>query len=71
MFLCVSERSLLKKGPKFAPTPNQLPHKNIVADERKALQDLKKDETRILMKADKGNCFVVLDKCDSVNGLFT
>lgn len=86
----------------MAPTPNQIPHKNIVADEeaainhlteeskdfirnstatilhkarppshknlsaveRKALQDLKKDETRILMKADKGNCFVVLDRCD-------
>ncbi|XP_068756955.1 uncharacterized protein [Montipora capricornis] len=100
--LTVSERSLLEKGPKFAPTPNQIPHKNIVAeveaaihhlpeesknfirnstatilhkarppshknlnaDERKALQDLKKDETRILMKADKGNCFVVLDKSD-------
>ena len=39
-------------------------HKNLSIDERKALQDLKKDETRILMKADKGNCFVVLDKCD-------
>ncbi|XP_068735283.1 uncharacterized protein [Montipora capricornis] len=39
-------------------------HKNLNAYERKALQDLKKDETRILMKADKGNCFVVLDKSD-------
>ena len=100
--LTVAERTLLEKGPKFAPTPKQIPHKNIVAeveaainhlpeeskvlirnstatilhkarppshknlsaDEKKTLQDLKKDETRILMKAEKGNCFVVLDKCD-------
>ena len=40
------------------------PHRNLSADERKALQDFKKDKTRILMKADKGNCFAVLDKCD-------
>ena len=36
-------------------------------DERKALKDLKKDDTRILMKADKGNCFVVLDSTDYDN----
>ena len=43
------------------------PHKNITKDERKALTDLKKDDTRILMKADKGNCFVVLDSSDYNN----
>jgi len=95
----------LEKGPKFAPTPNQNPYKNIVSEveaaithlhdeckdsirtstatilhrarlllhknitkgERKALKDLRKDDTRILMKADKGNCFVVLDTIDYNN----
>ena len=103
--LSSAERSLLEKGPKFAPTPNQIPYKNIVSEieaaithlpdeqkdsirtstaailhrarlplhknitkeERKALKDLKKDDTRILMKADKGNCFVVLDTIDYNN----
>ena len=107
--LSSAERSLLEKGPKFAPTPNQIPYKNIVSeveaaithlpdeckdsirtstaailhrarlpphknitkDERKALKDLKKDDTRILMKADKGNCFVVLDTIDYNNKMNT
>jgi len=43
------------------------PHKDSTKDERKALMDLKKDDTRILMKADKGNCFVVLDSTDYNN----
>jgi hypothetical protein len=37
-------------------------HKNTTAAERKELEGLKKDETRVVMKADKGNCFVVMDK---------
>ncbi len=82
------------KGPKFAPTPSQIPHKDIVAEieaaitdlpdeskdsvrtsaanlirrcqlpshkntsanERKAINELKKDKTRLVTKADKGNC---------------
>ena len=94
------ECAVLEKGPKFAPTPRQIPHKNIVAEveaaivhlpddskhsvrttaaailnraclpqhkninveELKALNNLKKDKTRVIMKADKGNCFVVLDR---------
>ena len=41
----------------------QLPnHNNITAEERKALFNLKKDSSRVITKADKGNCFVVLDK---------
>lgn len=38
-------------------------HKNLCTKERKALRDLKKYETKILMKADKEDCFVVLEKC--------
>ena len=37
-------------------------HKNTTVAERKALEVLKKDETRVVMKADKGNCSVVMDK---------
>ena len=33
----------------------------------KALQNLKKDTSRVIMKADKGNCFVVLDREDYDN----
>ncbi|XP_068707789.1 uncharacterized protein [Montipora foliosa] len=97
--LLPEERSLLEKGPKFAPTPTIIPHKDIVAEieaairhlpddskdavrtssaavlhrarlpahnnvskeERKALNNLKKDQSRVVIKADKGNCFVVMD----------
>ena len=96
------EQAILAKGPKYAPTPSQIPHKNIVAEieaaiidlpdeskdsirtsaanllrrcqlpshknttanERKAIDELRKDKTRIVMKADKGNCFVVMDRSD-------
>ncbi len=44
---------------------SQIPnHKNTTADERKAIFQLKKDKTRVIMKADKGNCFVVMDRSD-------
>ena len=96
------ERAILNKGPKFAPTPCQIPHKDIVAeveaaitnlpdtakhsirtstasilnrsrlpqhrnttkDEMKALNNLKKDKSRVVMKADKGNCLVVMDRSE-------
>ena len=92
----------MEKGPQFAPTPSQIPHKDIVAEieaaitnlsdeskdsvrtsaanllrrcqlpnhkntstnERKAIDELKKDKTRLVTKADKGNCFVVMDRSD-------
>ena len=100
--LSSDERSILEKGPKFAPTPRKIPTKDIVAEveaaivrlpddtkdairtstasilhraslplhnniskaERKALQSLKEDDSRLIMKADKGNCFVVMDRSD-------
>ena len=105
------ERAVLEKGPKFAPTPRQIPHKNIVAEveaaivhlpddskhsvrttaaailnraclpqhknttveEFKALNNLKKDKTRVVMKADEGNCFVVMDRAsyDERNGVYS
>ena len=47
---------------------SQLPSdKNITKEENKALQNLKKDTSRVIMKADKGNCFVVLDREDYEN----
>ena len=100
--LSTHERAILNKGPKFAPTPHQIPtkaivaeieaaianfpddskdairtsaatlirqtqppkHKNTTSSERKAFHDLKKDKTQVVMKADKGNCFVVMDRTD-------
>jgi hypothetical protein len=100
--LSSAEQSILEKGPKFSPTPSQIPYKNIVVeieaaistlpdeskdiiqtsaanilrrsqipnhkntttDEHKAIDNLRKDKTRIVMKADKGNCFVVMDRSD-------
>lgn len=38
--LTVVKRSLLEKGAKFAPTPNQIPHKNIVAEVEAAINHL-------------------------------
>ena len=100
--LLTDEHSILEKGPKFAPTPQKILIKAIVAEveaaivqlpddtkdsiwtsttsilhraclpvknniskaERKALNNLKEDYTRLIMKADKGNCFVVMDRSD-------
>ena len=43
----------------------QLPsHKNTSANERKPINELKKDKTRLVTKADKENCFVVMDRSD-------
>ncbi len=39
-------------------------HKNINNQESQALRNLKKDATRIVTKADKGNSLVVLDRSD-------
>ena len=39
-------------------------HSNTTKSERKALRTLKEDRSRIVMKADKGNCFVVSDRTD-------
>ena len=39
-------------------------HMNIRTTERKALSNLKKDPTRIVMKADKGNSLVIMDQSD-------
>ena len=38
--LSSAERSLLEKGPKFAPTPNQIPYKNIVSEVEAAITHL-------------------------------
>ena len=100
--LSSAERSLLEKGPKFAPTPRTIPvkdivseveaaivrlpddskdairtttasllhrarvppHRNITKAELRALKSLKDDHEHVIMKADKGNCFVVMDKLD-------
>ncbi len=39
-------------------------HRNTTKDEMKALNNLKKDKSRVVMKADKGNCLVVMDRSE-------
>ena len=38
------------------------PRPNIIREEQRALRELKKDDTRVILTADKGMCLVVLDK---------
>ena len=40
------------------------PESNIPSSEMKALQDLRKDKSRLIISADKGNCTVVMDRKD-------
>ena len=42
-------------------------HNKVSKQERRVLNDLKKDQSRVIMKADEGNCFVVMDKSDYDN----
>ena len=42
----------------------QLPANNVSKHEKRALSDLKKDESIVIMKADKGNCFVLMDRSE-------
>ena len=42
----------------------QLPANNVSKYEKRALSDLKKGESIVIMKADKCNCFVVMDRSD-------
>ena len=39
-------------------------HNNFTKDEKKALKHLEEEPLWVIMKADKGNCFVVLDRRD-------
>ena len=41
---------------------NKVPPSNITKDERKAIKDLAKEDSIMVIQADKGNCTVVLDK---------
>ena len=38
------------------------PRPNITREEQRALRELKNDDTRIILTADKGVCLVVMDK---------
>ena len=39
-------------------------HNNMSVEGRKSIKDLTKEQKRIVMKADKGNCFIVMDRTD-------
>ena len=47
---------------KAAIKRSQPPRPNITREEQRALRKLKKDDTRVILTADKGVCLVVLDK---------
>ena len=49
---------------KQAKPPKQ---QNLTSEERRALRELKSDESIVIIKADKGNCTVVMDKTDYRN----
>ena len=45
----------------------QPPKANITKEEQKALNELKKDNNRVILTADKGTCLVVMDKEEYIN----
>lgn len=60
------KRKTIEERPVTATILNnaQLPnHKNIATQEKRALHDLKTDSSKaIIIKAEKGNCFVVINR---------
>ena len=55
----------VKKVPKKAQNANKSPS-NITKEELKALQELKKDQDRIILTADKGVALVVMNRTDYI-----
>ena len=45
----------------------QPPRNNITKEEQKALSELKKDTSRVILTADKGTCLVVMDREEYIN----
>ena len=70
--MCTGSRALWRMAADVVLHRARLPvHNNVSKQERRALNDLKKDQSRVIMKADKGNCFVVMDKSDYDNKMET
>ena len=55
-------KELVRKATASILDKAQLPANNVSKYEKRALSDLKKDESIVIMKAHKGNCFVVMDR---------
>ena len=60
--LTQGEADEIRAGIKAAIKRSHPPRPNITREEQKALRELKKDDTRVILTADKGVCLVVLDK---------
>ena len=43
------------------------PKTNITKEEQKAMNELRKDNNRVILTADKGTCLVVMDKEEYIN----
>jgi hypothetical protein len=52
--LSANEQAILEKGPKFAPTPSQIPYKDIVAEIEAAITDLP-DESKDAIRTSAAN----------------
>ena len=55
-------RSRTKSRGKSCPKEDSTPRPNISREEQKALKELRQDDTRVVLTADKGVCLVVMDK---------
>ena len=62
-----TEAELMRNKICSSPCKIKLPPSNLNKDERKALSVLTKDDTIVIVPADKGKCVVVLDKEDYNN----
>ena len=60
--LTQGEANEMRAEIKAAIKRNHPPRPNITREEQRALRELKKDYTRVILTADKGLCLVVLDK---------
>ena len=57
------EQAILEKGPKYAPTPSQIPHQNIVAEIEAVITDLP-DESKDSIRTSAANLFELQELLD-------
>ena len=60
--LAQGEAEELRGEVKAVPKKCQPPRNNITKEEQKALNELRKDSSRVILTADKGTCLVVMDR---------
>ena len=63
-FICLNYWQMLRGEVKSVLKKIQAPKHNITGQERKAIDELRKDKTRIILTADKGVSIVVMNRDD-------